>query len=152
MMYGIEESGHGPSDAMYNPSQPFKFLSKDTYLICHGDTHVIYRHLTSRLLILNRSKNDESNAYVLEDLTLSAGNPVKEDLLMNLTDQQHQSKRNVFDQKAQVHVIILFRNSDNQELSQCHQRSSKSNKNCSIEEIVSLDEEKEIASFQDKYE
>ncbi|GJU61421.1 hypothetical protein Tco_1243256 [Tanacetum coccineum] len=30
--------------------------------------------------------------------------------------------------------------------------SSKSNKNCSIGEIVSLDEEEEIASFQDKYE
>ncbi|GJW57107.1 hypothetical protein Tco_0103838 [Tanacetum coccineum] len=31
MMYGIEESHHGPSDAMHNPSHPFKFLSKDTY-------------------------------------------------------------------------------------------------------------------------
>ncbi|GKE90869.1 hypothetical protein Tco_1571964 [Tanacetum coccineum] len=49
-------------------------------------------------------------------------------------------------------VIILFRNSDNHKLPQYHQSSSKSNKNCSIGEIVSLDEEEEIASFQDKYE
>ncbi|GJV93604.1 hypothetical protein Tco_1541417 [Tanacetum coccineum] len=27
MIVGIEESCHGPSDAMHNPSQPFKFLS-----------------------------------------------------------------------------------------------------------------------------
>ncbi|GKB08033.1 hypothetical protein Tco_0836317 [Tanacetum coccineum] len=38
----IEERHHGPSDAMHNPYQLFKFLSTDTYLICHGDTHVIY--------------------------------------------------------------------------------------------------------------
>ncbi|GKA77384.1 glucomannan 4-beta-mannosyltransferase 9-like protein [Tanacetum coccineum] len=35
---------------------------------------------------------------------------------------------------------------------QYHQRSSKSNENCSTREIVSLDEEEEIASIQDKYE
>nr|GEY70051.1 hypothetical protein [Tanacetum cinerariifolium] len=29
---------HGPSDALHNPSQPFEFLSKETSLICHGDT------------------------------------------------------------------------------------------------------------------
>ncbi|GJU68063.1 hypothetical protein Tco_1254322 [Tanacetum coccineum] len=30
MIVDIEESRHGPSDAMHNPSQPFKFLSKET--------------------------------------------------------------------------------------------------------------------------
>ncbi|GKC20983.1 hypothetical protein Tco_1023133 [Tanacetum coccineum] len=30
MIVGIEESRHGPSDAMHNPSQPFEFLSKET--------------------------------------------------------------------------------------------------------------------------
>ncbi|GKD47841.1 hypothetical protein Tco_1276817 [Tanacetum coccineum] len=35
----IEERRHGPSDAMHNPSQPFKFLSTYTCLICHGDTY-----------------------------------------------------------------------------------------------------------------
>ncbi|GJW84043.1 hypothetical protein Tco_0157188 [Tanacetum coccineum] len=34
----IEERRHRPSDAMHNPSQPFKFLSIDTCLICHGLT------------------------------------------------------------------------------------------------------------------
>ncbi|GJT92075.1 retrovirus-related pol polyprotein from transposon TNT 1-94 [Tanacetum coccineum] len=45
--------------------------------------------------------------------------------------------KNVFGQKAQVHVIILFDNSDNQELPH-HQRSSNSNKESSFREIVSL--------------
>ncbi|GJW98785.1 hypothetical protein Tco_0180593 [Tanacetum coccineum] len=31
MIVGIEERCHGPSDAMHNPSQPFEFLSKETY-------------------------------------------------------------------------------------------------------------------------
>ncbi|GJU22108.1 hypothetical protein Tco_1155450 [Tanacetum coccineum] len=39
MIVGIEESQHEPSDAMHNPSQPFEFLSKDTCLIFHEDTH-----------------------------------------------------------------------------------------------------------------
>ncbi|GJX62384.1 hypothetical protein Tco_0295284 [Tanacetum coccineum] len=30
MVVDIEESRHGPSDAMHNPSQPFGFLSKET--------------------------------------------------------------------------------------------------------------------------
>ncbi|GJT18148.1 hypothetical protein Tco_0876854 [Tanacetum coccineum] len=30
MIVDIEESRHGPSDAMHNPSQPFGFLSKET--------------------------------------------------------------------------------------------------------------------------
>ncbi|GJS76266.1 hypothetical protein Tco_0726147 [Tanacetum coccineum] len=30
MIVDIEESRHGPSDAMHNPSQPFEFLSKET--------------------------------------------------------------------------------------------------------------------------
>ncbi|GJY80608.1 putative ribonuclease H-like domain-containing protein [Tanacetum coccineum] len=42
MIVNIEESRHGPNDAMHNPSQPFGFLSKETCLICHGDTHVFY--------------------------------------------------------------------------------------------------------------
>nr|GEZ81848.1 hypothetical protein [Tanacetum cinerariifolium] len=44
---GVEElkrntRHHGPSDALHNPSQPFEFLSKETSLICHGDTHDFY--------------------------------------------------------------------------------------------------------------
>nr|GEW21497.1 hypothetical protein [Tanacetum cinerariifolium] len=57
MNFGIKERHHGPNDALHNPFQPFKFLSKDTCLIFHRDTHVIYRHLTPRLLILNRFMN-----------------------------------------------------------------------------------------------
>ncbi|GKB84915.1 hypothetical protein Tco_0957187 [Tanacetum coccineum] len=45
--------------------------------------------------------------------------------------------KNLFGQKAQVHVIILFRNSDNHELPH-HQRSLNSNKESSSGEIVSL--------------
>nr|GEY62521.1 retrovirus-related Pol polyprotein from transposon TNT 1-94 [Tanacetum cinerariifolium] len=33
---------HGPSDALHNPSQPFEFLSTETSLIFHGDTHDFY--------------------------------------------------------------------------------------------------------------
>ncbi|GJR29678.1 hypothetical protein Tco_1105910 [Tanacetum coccineum] len=107
MIASIKDRHHGPSDAMHNPPQPFELLSKETYLICHGDTHVIYWHLTQRLLILKRvillsihrddgnpssvnikqhcdvlvmrtCKHGESNTSVLEDPTLQAGNPVKE--------------------------------------------------------------------------
>ncbi|GKB94195.1 hypothetical protein Tco_0980332 [Tanacetum coccineum] len=46
MNYGIEESRHEPSDAMHNTSQPFKFLLKDTCLICHGDTQNSIEFLT----------------------------------------------------------------------------------------------------------
>ncbi|GJU52791.1 transposon TX1 [Tanacetum coccineum] len=35
MIVGIEEIRHGPSDAMHNPSRPFKFLSTDTLRIGH---------------------------------------------------------------------------------------------------------------------
>ncbi|GJU61228.1 hypothetical protein Tco_1243063 [Tanacetum coccineum] len=48
--FSIEERHHGPSDALHNPSQPFKFLSKDTCLICHGDTHDFYRLSHSELV------------------------------------------------------------------------------------------------------
>ncbi|GKA61962.1 hypothetical protein Tco_0761481 [Tanacetum coccineum] len=53
MIAGIEERRHGPSDAMHNPSQPFEFLSKETYV--HG---------------MRTSKPGESDSYVLEDPTL----------------------------------------------------------------------------------
>ncbi|GJV93374.1 retrovirus-related pol polyprotein from transposon TNT 1-94 [Tanacetum coccineum] len=43
--------------------------------------------------------------------------------------------KNVISQKAQIHVIILFRNSNNHKFTQRHQTSSKSNK---IGEIVNL--------------
>ncbi|GKB91174.1 ribonuclease H-like domain-containing protein [Tanacetum coccineum] len=36
----IEGRHHGHSDAMHNPSQPFEFLSIETCLISHGDTHL----------------------------------------------------------------------------------------------------------------
>ncbi|GJS75396.1 hypothetical protein Tco_0725277 [Tanacetum coccineum] len=57
--------------------------------------------------------------------------------------------KNVIGQKAQVHV--KFSNYDNHELPH-HRRSSKSNKESSSVEIVSLDEEEEFTSFQDEYE
>ncbi|GJR45472.1 retrovirus-related pol polyprotein from transposon TNT 1-94 [Tanacetum coccineum] len=67
--------------------------------------------------------------------------------------------RNRLNEKAQVHV--KFSNSDNHELIH-HLRYSKSNKNVFSREIVSLrsifwdidriDEEKEVASFREKYE
>ncbi|GJX89218.1 hypothetical protein Tco_0341232 [Tanacetum coccineum] len=39
----IEERRHGPTDAIHNSSQPFEFLSTETYLICHADTHDSYK-------------------------------------------------------------------------------------------------------------
>ncbi|GJW42552.1 hypothetical protein Tco_0071351 [Tanacetum coccineum] len=74
----------------------------------------------------------ESNTYVIEDLTVTAGNPIKEVLLMNLPDHMY----NIYTVKW----------------SSWNRRSSKSNENYSIGEIVILDEEEVIASFQDKYE
>nr|GFB60482.1 hypothetical protein [Tanacetum cinerariifolium] len=68
MIVGIEESRHGPSDAMHNPSQPFEFLSKETCLICHADSHVIYWHLTLRLLILISEDGNPARANVKQAL------------------------------------------------------------------------------------
>ncbi|GJS91330.1 hypothetical protein Tco_0773966 [Tanacetum coccineum] len=59
---------------------------------------------------------------------------------LNLPDH-----RNVISQKAQVHVRIVFRNSDNHELPQYYQISSKSNK---IEEIVSLMKKRRLGAFK----
>ncbi|GJS80783.1 retrovirus-related pol polyprotein from transposon TNT 1-94 [Tanacetum coccineum] len=54
MIFGTEEKRHGPSNAMHNPSQPFEFLSKETCLICHGDTRNIR-------VILFSIHNDDGN-------------------------------------------------------------------------------------------
>nr|GFA15436.1 hypothetical protein [Tanacetum cinerariifolium] len=51
----------------------------------------------------------------------------------------------VIGQKAQVQVIILFRNSDNHEFAQCHQISLKSIK---IEEIVCLMKKRILGAFK----
>ncbi|GKC79660.1 hypothetical protein Tco_1130434 [Tanacetum coccineum] len=40
MIVSIEESRHGPSDAMHNPSQPFEFISKETY-IDKDENHIL---------------------------------------------------------------------------------------------------------------
>ncbi|GJS55142.1 hypothetical protein Tco_0628504 [Tanacetum coccineum] len=53
--------------------------------------------------------------------------------------------KNVIGQKAQVHVIILFRNSDNHKFPQYHQRSSKSNK---IGKIVSQMKKRRLGAFE----
>ncbi|GJZ29282.1 hypothetical protein Tco_0573929, partial [Tanacetum coccineum] len=58
--------------------------------------------------------------------------------------KQHYDK-NVIGQNAQVHVIILFRNSDGYECPQSHQRSSKSNM---IGEILSLMKKRRLGAFK----
>ncbi|GKB09938.1 hypothetical protein Tco_0843861 [Tanacetum coccineum] len=82
MIVGIEESCHGPSDAMHNPIHPFEFLLNETCLICHGDTHVIYRHHTPRWLILNRS-------YGKAILDSNDGSTVKLGVTVNLDDKTY---------------------------------------------------------------
>ncbi|GJU48011.1 hypothetical protein Tco_1217566 [Tanacetum coccineum] len=51
MISGIEDRHHVPSDAMHNLPQPFKFLSKDSCLICHGDYYTLL--LSSHSEIVN---------------------------------------------------------------------------------------------------
>ncbi|GKA04042.1 hypothetical protein Tco_0676823 [Tanacetum coccineum] len=53
--------------------------------------------------------------------------------------------KNVFSQKAQANVIILFCNSNRHEFPQWHQRSSKLNK---IGEIVSLMKKRRLGAFK----
>ncbi|GKB07704.1 hypothetical protein Tco_0835988 [Tanacetum coccineum] len=108
MNSSIEERHHGPSDALRNPSQPFKFLSKDTCQFVTEINMTSIDFLTPSLLILKRvilfsiihsddgnpssvkikqhcvmrtSKYGKSNASALEDLVFKAGNPVKEVIL-----------------------------------------------------------------------
>lgn len=45
---------HRPSDALHNPSHPFKFLSTDTYFISHGGKHEIYQPLTLRCVYIEK--------------------------------------------------------------------------------------------------
>nr|GEZ33634.1 retrovirus-related Pol polyprotein from transposon TNT 1-94 [Tanacetum cinerariifolium] len=47
---GTEDKTSCTSDALHNPSQPFEFLSTETSLICHGDTHDFYRLSHSELV------------------------------------------------------------------------------------------------------
>ncbi|GKA48997.1 hypothetical protein Tco_0741955 [Tanacetum coccineum] len=68
MIAGIKDKRHEPSDAMHNPPQPFEFLSKETYLIRHKDTHVIYWHLTPRLLILKRCDDGNPSKVNIKQL------------------------------------------------------------------------------------
>ncbi|GJU64799.1 hypothetical protein Tco_1246634 [Tanacetum coccineum] len=98
MILVLKTSHHGSSDAKHNPSQLLRLLSKEVCFIPHKDQHSSIDFLTLRSLILKRwqsapafdyqitnvmrtSKYSESNAITLEDLTLRAGNPVKEVLL-----------------------------------------------------------------------
>ncbi|GKD61895.1 hypothetical protein Tco_1299404 [Tanacetum coccineum] len=115
-----------------------------------------------------------SNSTAVEDLTLRAGNPIKEIFQMNLPDHMSvltisrwryyltpaSSMTHAHSASKQKECIrsessstchYLFCNSDNHEFPQYHQRTSNPNKNCSMGKIVSLDEEEENASFQDKY-
>ncbi|GKB27143.1 hypothetical protein Tco_0866544 [Tanacetum coccineum] len=142
MIVGIEESRHGPSDAMHNPSQPFEFLSKETFDNINSTA------------VGDLAKIKNGNKLVIADIDLDQVKGIKHSasrlVLLN---------KNVIGHKAQVHVKLS--NSDNHELLH-HQRYSKSNKEVFFREIVSLrsilweivslDEEEEVASFQDKYE
>ncbi|GJW55817.1 retrovirus-related pol polyprotein from transposon TNT 1-94 [Tanacetum coccineum] len=66
----LETRHHGPSDALHNPSQPFKFLSKDSGLIV---TEI----------------NTTSIDFLTPKQASTAGNPVKEILLrLNLPDHR----------------------------------------------------------------
>ncbi|GJT96946.1 hypothetical protein Tco_1092464 [Tanacetum coccineum] len=77
------EDCHGPSDAMHNPPTTQGLLQK-TLVSFHGDLHAIL----SNFLTPKHAEFDESNANVLERFYTSAGNPVKEILLiLNLPDQ-----------------------------------------------------------------
>ncbi|GKA44360.1 hypothetical protein Tco_0737084 [Tanacetum coccineum] len=103
MIDGIEERHHGPSDAMHNPpnysgfSQK-KFVSflteyntllstfsfRDIFTVTNGNpSSVIIKQHCGR-----SSKYCESNSSMLEGLTLTARNPVKEALIMNLPDHR----------------------------------------------------------------
>ncbi|GJW64322.1 hypothetical protein Tco_0116206 [Tanacetum coccineum] len=133
MIVGIEESRHGPNDAMHNPSQPFEFLSKETFHICHGDTHNIK-------VILFSIHNDDGNPssvnikqycgrYKRQCYSLIPANSNSlphahtQALKVNhSTSRMLLLNKNVIGQKAQVHV--KFSNSDNHELPH-HQRSLK---------------------------
>ncbi|GKF15126.1 hypothetical protein Tco_0056588, partial [Tanacetum coccineum] len=50
MMSGIEDSHHGPSDAMHNPSQPLKVSQKILVSFLTEIKHVIYRLSHSELV------------------------------------------------------------------------------------------------------
>ncbi|GKF89378.1 hypothetical protein Tco_0263341, partial [Tanacetum coccineum] len=52
MILILKTSRHGPSDAMHNPSQLLRLLSKQVCFISHGDQHASIGFLILRSLIL----------------------------------------------------------------------------------------------------
>ncbi|GKE92654.1 hypothetical protein Tco_1573749, partial [Tanacetum coccineum] len=56
MILVLKTSHHGPSDAMHNPSQLLRLLSKEVCFISHGDQHASIGFLIPRSLILKSSQ------------------------------------------------------------------------------------------------
>ncbi|GJV09016.1 hypothetical protein Tco_1346672 [Tanacetum coccineum] len=54
MIMVLKTSHHGPSDAMHNPSQLLRLVSKEVCFISHGDQHASIGFLIPRSLILKR--------------------------------------------------------------------------------------------------
>ncbi|GKD32767.1 hypothetical protein Tco_1248276, partial [Tanacetum coccineum] len=54
MILVLKTSHHGPSEAMHNPSQLLRLLSKEVCFISHGDQHATIGFLIPRSLILKR--------------------------------------------------------------------------------------------------
>ncbi|GKA47169.1 hypothetical protein Tco_0740052 [Tanacetum coccineum] len=64
MIVGIEESRHGPSDAMHNPSQPFEFLSKNVSHLSWRYTHYLLTFsLRNTRVILFSIHSDDGNPF-----------------------------------------------------------------------------------------
>ncbi|GJR09612.1 aspartic peptidase [Tanacetum coccineum] len=81
MIFGIEDSHHRPSDAMHNPPQPLKVLSKESCFISHGDKHVIYQRSHSELVGIEKvavssSLRSLKPKLILHSIYSGDGNPI----------------------------------------------------------------------------
>ncbi|GKB07851.1 hypothetical protein Tco_0836135 [Tanacetum coccineum] len=84
MILILKTSHHGPSDAMHNPSQLLRFLSKEVCLISHGDQHAFIGFLIPRSLILKRvilfsihSKDGNPSRVNIKQLCGRLGHPAE---------------------------------------------------------------------------
>ncbi|GKB99716.1 putative reverse transcriptase domain-containing protein [Tanacetum coccineum] len=69
MIMVLKTSHHGPSDAMHNPSQLLRILSKEVCFISHGDQHASISFLIPRSLILKRWQSaPTSNHQITKNL------------------------------------------------------------------------------------
>ncbi|GKB37441.1 hypothetical protein Tco_0882383 [Tanacetum coccineum] len=74
LLIQVRARHHGPSDAMHNPSQPFKFLSTDTCLICYGDTFTnFYWSFPLRVILFSFIVTNEKSLPGVNSNRLSVG-------------------------------------------------------------------------------